>query len=403
MSDDRNERSGTANDDEMSAADADLGRRLGDALRADADAVTPSPDAWMRLTERIAGAADDDVRGGVVVSGDEPGVLNDPPAIGATRIATPRRSWRLPMIVAAAVVAIAVVMAVVVARRSAPDTASAPASCAAATTVPVPVDLSGGEQIGWSNGAGSAPATGGSASGGQRDLPAASDAMTSGSPTWLPGATGTGMAAPVTDIAMGFGGPPTSAPLCVRPAAAGSSAYRGVDTDGTPLGYLTMIRIGTLSYLVGAVGPEVEQVQVLASPGGPSTASSDDIDPGFTDTSYHWSIDSGRGTPWSLPDATGTVWTDLGGAWHGFALLLPAGAARAEVFAIDRTGVDVQLRSIDLSTGRTTDGSPPPATTTYLPGSSTPRSPVGFSSGAAASESPGPSPASTPVGTPPTP
>lgn len=295
---------------------------------------------------------------------------NRPAPDPAEPTAPTHRSRRIPRIVAAAVALLAVVAGLVVARHGAHRTAgTTSASCAAAAMTFIPVDVSGGVQI----------------------YPLG-DAR---SPTSIgPAAVTTTAASPdLADIAMGFGGKPTTAPLCLHGAAAGSSSYGGVDSDGTPLGYSTVLRIAGSVYLLAAVGPDVEQVQVQASVAalGGRTASSADPDPGFTPYSDNWFVDGGVGPTWSTGDTTTTRWTDLGGGWHGFALLLPWDAATADVLAFGSQGILTQIRSFDPSTGRSSDDATPPATTTAPPGSRTAeRSPIGLSPATAGSESPDP-------------
>jgi hypothetical protein len=419
--------------EEIRGSDAELGRRLGEALRAEADAVRLPDDAWGRflagkgsaephegLDRAVSPGHDTPTPTGQTPTGSTPGQTptgqtptgqtptgqtpagqtpagqtpaGQTPAVAAP-IAIRRRTWRAPMIAAAAVVAIAVIAAVLVTRRGAEDALSLPAACDAAAMTSVSVDLSGGEQVGGAGGVAAPSSTGYSGSGRQPESPTMSASAKSDTSTWAPGSTGTGSAPPIADVAMGFGGSPPSARMCLRSAAEGGAGYGGVQSDGTPLGYLTMLRVGSLRCLVGAVGPGVEQVQVQAMPGvtttGARTPSSADIDPGFSMSSHLWMIDGGKGTPWSLAEAATTVWTDLGGGRHGFALLLPEDAGTAEVSALDGRGTVIQLRSVDLATGRSSDEAAPMATTTFGPG--TPAD-SGMSSPVRGSGSPAASPA----------
>lgn len=367
------------NDDEMPDSDIELGRRLADALRAEADAFEASNDAWARLERRLgpdgaAEAADgaDAADGAEAGDGDGPvdrdvgpAVVRFPASAGsASPAASSRGSWRIPMIAAAAVVTIAVVAAVLVTRRGGHEATSSPAvACDSAASATVPVDLSGGRQAGNAGGVAAPSPTGNSAS---RDQPEPSSS------------SGSAPASPVTAFTFGFSGSPAVGPLCVAEKS-GSGAERmaptGMAGDGTPLAYLAPLRIAAAEYLVAAVGPGVSQVQIQAMPGAGVTGTrappTTEVDPGFTMVSHLWTIDGGQGTPWSLPEAATTVWTDLGSGWHGFALLLPSGAGTAEVSALDRRGLNVQVRTLDLATGRAVDGPTLTATTTFVPGTTT--------------------------------
>lgn len=154
-------------------------------------------------------------------------------------------------------------------------------------------------------------------------------------------------------------------------------------TDGSPLGYLSLsggIPNGT-TYLWGAVGSSVMQVQINAI----TPPASGELDPGFS-AGPHWTVDSGQGTPWSLPEATDVVWTDLGGGWRGFAVQLPADVTTASVIALNGSGAEIQDRQLDLAADQATDL--PLASATGTPPATSPTGP-GMSPGPAESSAAG--------------
>jgi len=161
-------------------------------------------------------------------------------------------------------------------------------------------------------------------------------------------------------------GTPPKADLCgVFGDRGGTSAGTGSRaSDGTPLGYLSIFGAASngARYLWGAVGPDVVQLQVSAAVPQSSAA----IDPGFH-SGPMWVIDSGHGTPWSLPEAATTAWTDLGDGWHGFAVQIPGNTTEADTIALGRTGTPLQNRILDLATGTTSDGPLPKPTGTIAP------------------------------------
>lgn len=312
---------------------------------------------------------------------------------GSTRRQAPR--WRMPLIAAAAVAAIAVSTAAIVTGgfgAGSGQPMSQPAvdsTCAVAesttTPVTVPVDSGGAAEAGSGVGGAVTDTTATATAGASTGTPA-SPVGTSTSRA-KPSAGG----GPASAVTMFFaGGTPPRAHLCTTFVPVGQGVAGNQQTsDGTPLGYLSLAGGGSdgARYLWGAVGPDVLQVQINAVQ--PPTQG--DIDPGFH-IGPHWTIDSGKGTPWSLPEAADISWTAIGGGWHAFALLLPSATLSTDAIALDNSGRPVQVRSIDLSTGAVSDGllpqqtgTPPAgaATGTLISGSMSPGPPV------AGSKSPG--------------
>lgn len=311
-----------------------LAWRLSDALRFEADCVTPPPDAWRTHQARLDGTGD---------------ALAPTARAAATRGRGPR--WRIPLIAAAAVAAVAITTAVIVTHGSGLPVSGSPGGIAGtcadvpASAVIMPVDTSNGEPV--------APAAGTAAD--------SSPAL---------GATSSRDAPDVT-VRMFFAhGTPPKADLCgVFGDRGGTSAGTGSHpSDGTPLGYLSIFGAASNSarYLWGAVGPDVVQLQVSAAVPQSSVA----IDPGFH-SGPMWVIDSGHGTPWSLPEAATTAWTDLGDGWHGFAVQIPGNATEVHAIALSRSGTPVQNRIHDLSTGKTSDGPLAQPTDTIAPARTT--------------------------------
>jgi hypothetical protein len=293
-----------------------LARRLSDALRLEAGGVRPPPDAWRTHQARRDGPGD---------------------ALGPTARAAATRGrgshWRIPLIAAAAV-AIAITTAVIVTHGSGLPVSGSPGGIAGTCGADVPasaaimsVDTSNGEPVAPAAGtaADSSPALGATASPNNRDVMVRMF-FAHGTP-------------PKADLCGVFGG-----------MSAGTGSH---PSDGTPLGYLSIFGAASNSarYLWGAVGPDVMQLQVSAAvPHSPAA-----IDPGFN-SGPTWVIDSGHGTPWSLPEAATTAWIDLGNGWHGFATQIPGNATEVDAIALGRAGTPAQNRLLDLSTGKTSDG-----------------------------------------------
>lgn len=403
--------------------DDDLAGRLAEALRAQAGRVTPPAGAWESLTARLAADAPAHATGPETPAPETPDPrTSDPrtpdprtpaaraPGPGVPAPETPepeipcrgtaargiasrrrhagRRSgadpgrWRIPLIAAAAVAAIALATAVIVTRG--PGSVAGPGPVVGPGPVGGPDDGCA-EPGGWSSSA-SVPID---ASFGQ-DLAGGTTAART-----VPGSTRPSVQMFFADSAQ------STRILCGRFQFPGGIIAGGGPrgSDGTSLGYLALSAgdAGGTSgarYLWGAVGPDVEQVQLQAVV--PPDRSS--IDPGFN-TGPMWTIDSGAGTPWSSPDATTTVWTNLGNGWHGLAVQLPADATTVYAAALDRTGKFVQYRTIDLSTGTISDG-PLPQGTTPPP---RPGTGAGYSSAVPptgiSSESPAPTPSQSSTGT----
>ena len=242
----------------------------------------------------------------------------------------------------------------------------------------VPVDSTGGVRVSpgggraatSANGATSIPTTGAGFT------TTAGGGPTSGSPTATPTAT----------LGIGFDGSPPSAPLCVRPVVPADGLLGAIRSDHTPLGYLSVVKSDGRRYLVAAIGPGVAQVQVQAMPSAAAmdsqtrswaammsaaTRVTTDIDPGFAIASQTWIIDAGEGTPWSDAGTT-TRWTSLGNGWSGFALAVADDAVTAEATSLGVNGEFTQVRTIDLSTGNTSDDAPPVGTALPSPWSSSP-------------------------------
>ena len=120
-------------------------RRLREALRAEAESVTPPADAWdgflRRLPDADSPASLMSQRQDVDVPAAEH--VGSQAVVSASAPALPRRSgaWRLPLVAAAAVVAIAVVTGLAISHGRSGDAAShSPAACNSATMIWVPVD-----------------------------------------------------------------------------------------------------------------------------------------------------------------------------------------------------------------------------------------------------------------------
>jgi hypothetical protein len=294
-----------------------VARRLSDALRFEADRVTPPPDAWQTHQAWRHGP------GGALA-----------PTAGAAATRGRGSHWRIPLIAAAAVVAVAITTAVIVTHESGLSVSGSPGGIAGNCGTDVPasaaimsVDTSNSE-------------------------PVATTANIASDSSPALGATASANAPDVT-VRMFFAhGTPPKADLCG--VFGGMSTGTGSHpSDGTPLGYLSIFGAASDSarYVWGAVGPDVMQLQVSAAVPQSSAA----IDPGFR-SGPMWVIDSGHGTPWSLPEAATTAWTDLGNGWHGFAMQIPGNAAEVDAIALGRTGAAAQNRILELSTGKSTDG-----------------------------------------------
>jgi hypothetical protein len=307
--------------------DAELGRRLAGALHDEAGRTHPPAGAWDRFRAGLDGAAP----------------AAQPTGSSAAAAGRHPHRWRIPLIAAAAVAVIAV-----------------------ATAAIVP---GGFGTLGHPVAAGPAgPAAPGAASRVTVTIDTAADRTGTASPK---------AAATVTMSFVG-GRPPTAALHGIVTGPDGSTIDAGQHTsDGTPLGYLTLSDDGADShYLWGAVDPAVLQVQIgVVQPAQPG-----DVDPGFS-AGPHWTIDSGEGTPWSLPEAATTVWADLGDGWHGFAVRIPGDATQISAIALGTGASMLQNRLWDPATGRASDG--PLAGSTGSP-PTTAGTGAGFSSSVAA-------------------
>ncbi len=263
-----------------------------------------------------------------------------------SRLARPTRrrwgiGWRAPLIAAAAVAIIAVTTSAIVTGGfglAGRDTASGAGTGTPVTISIAPPTVAAHDAGGAVDGG---PSTGASPAG-----PSPIDT------------------APGTVTLMFAGGQPPQATLRWRLAVGGASTpTAGYDTtsDGSPLGYVDTTGPTLVEghrYLWGAVGPNVAQVQIgVVQPPRPG-----DVDPGFH-VGPHWTIDSGTGTAFSLPEAATTVWTDLGGGWHGFAVQIPRDATSASVVALSARGEFTQIREFDLAAGTATDQPLPEQTT----------------------------------------
>ena len=338
--------------------DGEFTRCLADALAAEAVSIDPPAGAWETFTGRQPD--------------HHPG-----------RGSAPTHRWRVPLIAAAAVIAIAVGVTAVVAghRASGPASGSGAPSCnpAAPAGVSVPV-ITGHEDYVAAEGtaAGAGPADGNADGEGSSGVPTPSAGVTAPPATTEANSDATvpsssDPAEPRPTITMSFSADPPAGALCVR--TAGHPVPATVISDGTPLGYLALETVGGESYLVMALGPAVEQVQIQAMPpdylGGGGHAAPPElsavtaaIDPGFDGgSSAMWTIDGGQGTPWSLPEAADGVWTEVETGWHGVVVAIPDGTQTVAANALGSSGQVVQVRVVDLTTGRSTDGPVPTATT----------------------------------------
>lgn len=348
--------------DRRQGADGDdaLGRRLADALGTEADRVQPPAGAWDRFQARVV-----DEGMGVV---SDAGRALPPAARPAAAPSPPRRGtatrWRIPLVAAAAVAVIAVATAAIVTRGSGgaghPAAGGSGASSAdAATGATVPIGDSGeaivaGGGAAVVSGAGIVTFAGGpsmAASQGPSQAPSTSARRPTKDQD--PGTA--------ASVAMSFvaGRPPTAILRGTFTFPGGATAPAGGRaSDGTPLGYLSMSSDPDgHRYLWGAVGPNVEQVDI----GTVQPPSSGDIDPGFH-SGPNWVVDSGKGTAWSLPEAATTVWTGLGGGWHGFAVRIPGDVTSVSVLALNPDGRITQARAFDPATGHPTDEQVPQTT-----------------------------------------
>jgi hypothetical protein len=315
--------------------DEELGRRLAGALHHEADRADPSADAWDRFQARTSAGRHTRSTGG----------------------SNARRSvrWRVPLIAAAAVTVIAVATAAIVTGRFGTirqPTAAGPDGSGGASGVPVTIATAPGG-VGAADGVGvETPPDRPSPADSVR--PPSAGASTSPTITAPRTSTPSQQVSPGT-VTMSFesGTPPAAAlhGIVTGPDDTRSDAGRHT-SDGTPLGYLTLTGDGTGGhYLWGAVGPNVLQVQI----GAVQPVDPGDIDPGFH-AGPNWIIDSGTGTPWSLPEATTTVWSDLGDGWHGFAVRIPSDATQVSVIAMGDDARLLQNRLWDPASGSHTDG-----------------------------------------------
>jgi hypothetical protein len=315
--------------------DEELGRRLAGALHHEADRADPSADAWDRFQARTSAGRHTRSTGG----------------------SNARRSvrWRVPLIAAAAVTVIAVATAAIVTGRFGTirqPTAAGPDGSGGASGVPVTIATAPGG-VGAADGVGvETPPDRPSPADSVR--PPSAGASTSPTITAPRTSTPSQQVSPGT-VTMSFesGTPPAAALHGIVTGPDGTRSDAGRHTsDGTPLGYLTLTGDGTGGhYLWGAVGPNVLQVQI----GAVQPVDPGDIDPGFH-AGPNWIIDSGTGTPWSLPEATTTVWSDLGDGWHGFAVRIPSDATQVSVIAMGDDARLLQNRLWDPASGSHTDG-----------------------------------------------
>lgn len=259
-----------------------------------------------------------------------------------------RRSprWRVPLIAAAAVAVIAVATSAVVTHGFGIGGQQTASGGGSRWTKGVAVPIATASQVDG-------------AAGGRAVVSANPDVSSPPvAPSTAGSASGQLSQASAGSVVMAFlGGSPPKAPLHGTITLPGGSTVDGGShhSDGTPLGYLTLsaafknVQNGA-RYLWGAVGPTVLQVQISAVV--PPTPNS--LDSGFH-VGPHWTIDSGNGTPWSLPEAADVVWTHLGAGWHGFAVQIPADARTVSAFALDSAGRLTQSRDFNPATGKSSD------------------------------------------------
>lgn len=323
--------------------DAALGDRLAAALRAEASSIQAPPDAWARFQDRERAT-------GEVILEAIPGGRREP----ITPMTPPERSrrhpWRAPLIAAAAVVAIALATTAIATngfqgRTDAGPAASGSGSLLSGATVTVPVDAS--------------PEIAAVINGKDGGAPASSimDASTAVSAT----------AGPTVTVTMRFTSAPPEGSLTSRfdfPPGYADNFVKGSTTapKDEPLRYLSFASAAPrgASFLWGAVGPDVSQLQVVATTPVPAGAGSE-----ATSGSATWVIDSGTGAHAYTPAVAAiSVWTDMAYGYHGFALKLPAGSSSVIVHALGTDDQTIQALRLNLPSGEQTDLAPPQASAT---------------------------------------
>lgn len=241
----------------------------------------------------------------------------------AGRAALVMRRWRAPVLAAAAVAVIAVVTAAIVTHGFQGDRAAAPGGAdPAPVTVPITCSFTIAE-----NAAGSANHASSTAVASEQTGDCAS-----------PGTIELSVRGTLPEAIIGW-------KLVIDGATTGGSEVR---SDGAPLGLMTFPGvIEGYRYLWSAVGPDIAQVQLQALQGD-----TDVLDPGFTSTrSAAWTIDSGDGTAFSLPDPDTVVWTEIESGWHAFALKLPDDTRLLDVTALRADGAVAQLVQYQVTEG----------------------------------------------------
>lgn len=141
------------------------------------------------------------------------------------------------------------------------------------------------------------------------------------------------------------GGEPPAAGLSARIQLADGSATAagGVDTPSSGFGYLTWSTPGAdgVTYLWGAVGPEVAQLQIEAP--------LDDAD------SAVWFFTTGNPPTAGVPAGAATAATFLQGDWYGFAVELPPATRTVHLWATNVPDGLIQARTVDLAAGTIAD------------------------------------------------
>lgn len=282
-----------------------LGKQLSQALRDEARSSEPSADAWNVQLER----------------------LRNTPVLAANQSRVRSLNWQVPVI-ATIVVAAIIVGAVTFTNSGATvDTGSpqphlSPCSMNSTAEVAVPIDVSNGTSTGLSD---------------QSSQPVGSINM----------------------FLLNKGAPPEGV-LC----GVFDGKVQISRSDQTLLGYISIYDAPTQdrTYLWGVIGPGIVQLQITAISESKQRA----VDPGFISTSA-WIVDSGKGTPWSLPNSATTKWSAVQDGWNGFVIEVPKQARELHIFGLGKLGAPLQKRVINVASSTNSDVPATQLVTTVTP------------------------------------